>query len=128
VRSAIAREFNDARNRDASFAVNDLTNTSFVGSVVVKAWDFLAGYRAGYDTATNKMTNNDLGMIYSYANFDFHFRCTDIPYEYGMSLMYKGKSAHRFPAGDTPRIGIIETAAAANSRRAGRSFASDPFR
>jgi hypothetical protein len=95
-----SREFNDARNRDASFAVNDLTNTSFVGSVVVKAWHFIAGYRGGYDTATNKMTNNDFGIICDFANFDFHFRCTDIPYEYGMSLTYKGKPEHHLCAGD----------------------------
>ncbi|XP_043591019.1 voltage-dependent anion-selective channel protein 3-like [Bombus pyrosoma] len=38
------------------------------------------------------MTKNDLGLAFSYQDVGFHFRCTSIPYEYGLSLLYKVNS------------------------------------
>lgn len=67
--------------------------TNMIGSFVVKCRDLCLGYRAAYDSALNKMTMNDLGVAYDYANLGFHFR--SIPFEYGLSLWYKGKPAAR---------------------------------
>ncbi|XP_011699625.1 PREDICTED: voltage-dependent anion-selective channel protein 2-like [Wasmannia auropunctata] len=71
---------------------NDLASgTSLLGSMVVKCWDLLLGYQAGYDMATNKVTKNDIGVGYGYADIDLHFRCTCIPYVYGLSVWYKAR-------------------------------------
>ncbi|RLU21438.1 hypothetical protein DMN91_005811 [Ooceraea biroi] len=69
---------------------NDLNaSTSLLGSFVVRCRDLFVGYRGGYDTALNKMTKNDIGLAYGCADVDFHFRCTCIPHEYGLSVLYK---------------------------------------
>ncbi|XP_072743165.1 non-selective voltage-gated ion channel VDAC2-like [Anoplolepis gracilipes] len=69
---------------------NDLNSgTSLLGTIVVKCRDLLLGYRAGYDTALNKVTKNDVGLVYACPDVDLHFRCTCIPYEYGLSVWYK---------------------------------------
>lgn len=64
---------------------------SFLGSIVVRCKDTFLGYRGSYDTALNWMTKNEAGLAFGYSYVDFHFRCSCIPYEYGLSLLYKGK-------------------------------------
>ncbi|XP_012339028.1 voltage-dependent anion-selective channel protein 1-like [Apis florea] len=64
-------------------------NVDVLGSVVAAIKGFLIGYQGGYNSGTNKMTKNDLSMAFDYQDFGFYFRCTSIPYEYGLSLMYK---------------------------------------
>ncbi|XP_020286047.1 voltage-dependent anion-selective channel protein 2-like [Pseudomyrmex gracilis] len=69
---------------------NDLdASTSLLGSVVVRCRDLFLGYCAGYDTGTSKITKNDIGLAYYCPDVDFHFRCTNIPSEYGLSVLYK---------------------------------------
>ncbi|XP_070172292.1 voltage-dependent anion-selective channel protein 2-like [Polyergus mexicanus] len=69
---------------------NDLNSgTNLLGTVVVKCKDLLLGCRAGYDTALNKVTKNDVGLVYGCPDVDLHFRCTCIPHEYGLSVWYK---------------------------------------
>ena len=68
------------------------SGTNFLGSMVVKCRDLLLGYQGGYDTASNKITKNDIGVAYGFPDFDLHFRCTCIPHVYGLSVLYKGKS------------------------------------
>lgn len=73
-------------------AANDLSSgSSLLGTVVVRCRDLFLGYRAGYDTALKKMTKNDVGIGYGCTDVDFHLRCTRIPHEYGLSVLYKGK-------------------------------------
>lgn len=77
------------------FAANDLdASTSLLGSVVVRCRDLFLGYCAGYDTGTSKITKNDIGLAYYCPDVDFHFRCTNIPSEYGLSVLYKGRVRH----------------------------------
>lgn len=76
-----------------AFAANDLNaSTSLLGSIVVRCRDLFLGYCAGYETATSKITKNDIGLAYYCPDVDFHFRCTNIPSEYGLSVLYKGIS------------------------------------
>lgn len=97
IRNARSRSHRARANRRQSikfcpFPGNDLsTGTNFLGSIVVKWKDLFVGYRAGYDTASSKVTKNDVGLAFGYSDVDFHFRCTHIPCEYGLSVMYKGK-------------------------------------
>jgi len=78
---------------DFLFAANDLNSgTSLLGSVVVKCRDLLLGYQGGYDATSNRVTKNDVGIAYGCADIDLHLRCTCIPYVYGLSVLYKGKS------------------------------------
>ena len=73
------------------FAASDAqSNVDILGSIVTAVKGLLIGYQGGYNTETNKMTRNDLGLAFSYQDVGFHFRCTSIPYEYGLSLLYKG--------------------------------------
>ncbi|KAF3424894.1 hypothetical protein E2986_05723 [Frieseomelitta varia] len=65
------------------------SNVDILGSVVTAVKGLLIGYQGGYNTETSKMTKNDLGLAFSYQDVGFHFRCTSIPYEYGLSLLYK---------------------------------------
>jgi len=82
--------------RITEFPANDLNSgTGLLGTIVVKCRDLLLGYRAGYDTAVNKVTKNDIGLVYGCSDVDLHFRCTCIPHEYGLSVWCKGKRGIR---------------------------------
>ncbi|KYN32295.1 Voltage-dependent anion-selective channel protein 2 [Trachymyrmex septentrionalis] len=71
---------------------NDLdSGTNLLGSVVVKCRDLLLGYQGGYDTASNSITKNDVGVAYGFPDIDLHFRCTSIPHVYGLSVLYKAR-------------------------------------
>ncbi|KYQ53384.1 Voltage-dependent anion-selective channel protein 2 [Trachymyrmex zeteki] len=71
---------------------NDLdSGSNLLGSVVVKCRDLLLGYQGGYDTASNRITKNDVGVAYSCPDIDLHFRCTCIPHVYGLSVLYKAR-------------------------------------
>lgn len=67
------------------------SGTSLLGSMVMKYRDLLLGYQGGYDTVSNRMTSNDVGVVYGCADIDLHLRCTCIPHVYGLSVLYKGK-------------------------------------
>ncbi|XP_018396815.1 PREDICTED: voltage-dependent anion-selective channel protein 2-like [Cyphomyrmex costatus] len=71
---------------------NDLdSGTNLLGSVVVKCRDLLLGYQGGYDTVSNRITKNDVGVVYGCPDIDLHFRCTCIPHVYGLSVLYKAR-------------------------------------
>ncbi|KAK1132237.1 hypothetical protein K0M31_016359 [Melipona bicolor] len=78
-----------AVNAKCSISSDANSNVDILGSVVTAVKGLLIGYQGGYNTETNKMTKNDLGLAFSYQDVGFHFRCTSIPYEYGLSLLYK---------------------------------------
>ncbi|KAG5327723.1 VDAC2 protein, partial [Pseudoatta argentina] len=65
------------------------SGTNVLGSVVLKCRDLLLGCQGGYDMVSNKITKNDVGVAYSCPDIDLHFRCTSIPYVYGLSVLYK---------------------------------------
>ncbi|OAD62317.1 Voltage-dependent anion-selective channel protein 1 [Eufriesea mexicana] len=68
---------------------SDVTSyVNILGSIVTAVKGLLIGYQGGYNSQTKRMTN-DVGVAFSYQDVGFHFRCTSIPYEYGLSLLYK---------------------------------------
>ncbi|KOC60325.1 Voltage-dependent anion-selective channel [Habropoda laboriosa] len=68
------------------------SNVNVLGSIVTAVKGLLIGYQGGYNSETNKMTTNDVGLAFNYRDVGFHFRCTSIPHEYGLSLLYRVNS------------------------------------
>lgn len=58
---------------------------------MLRCRDLLLGYQGAYDATTNRVTKNDVGVVYGCTDIDLHFRCTCIPHVYGLSIFYKGK-------------------------------------
>lgn len=68
------------------------SGVGLLGSVVLKFRDLFLGYQGGYDTASRRVTKNDVGVAYDcISGVDLHFRCTCIPHVYGLSVLYRGK-------------------------------------
>ncbi|CAL7943761.1 unnamed protein product [Xylocopa violacea] len=78
-----------AVNAMCSISSDMQSNVNVLGSMVTAIKGLLIGYQGGYSSETNKMTKNDIGVEFSYQDVGFHFRCTSIPHEFGLSLLYK---------------------------------------
>ncbi|CAK9823809.1 Voltage-dependent anion-selective channel [Anthophora retusa] len=76
-------------NAQCSISSDMDSNVNVLGSIVTAVKGLLIGYQGGYSSESNKMTVNDVGLAFNYRDVGFHFRCTSIPYEYGLSLLYK---------------------------------------
>ncbi|KAG7200263.1 hypothetical protein KM043_017732 [Ampulex compressa] len=84
-----AKFINENFNAACTISSEPNMNANILGAVVVAFKSLFIGYQGGYSTTTDKMTKNDVGLAFNYRDVGFHFRCTSIPNEYGLSLLYK---------------------------------------
>ncbi|XP_066601873.1 voltage-dependent anion-selective channel-like [Prorops nasuta] len=68
------------------------STTNILGSMVIALRDVFVGYRIGYNATLDKITKNDFGLAFDCQDVGVHFRCTSIPDEYGLSLLYRVNS------------------------------------
>lgn len=65
-------------------------NVSAAVDFVYRIKDIFVGYQTGFDTTSNTITKNDLGLGFTVNDTGFHFRCNSIPNEFGLSVHRKG--------------------------------------
>ncbi|XP_033220607.1 voltage-dependent anion-selective channel protein 2-like [Belonocnema kinseyi] len=84
-----ARYGKDELNTFCSLSNSFESSFSGVADFVYKYKDVFFGYQTGYDSSRNLFTHNNLGVSFNVKDIGYHFRCTSIPNEYGLSVHRK---------------------------------------